>query len=92
MIMNKIQLAEFYRKESNGEISKAKALKEINDFIETLNEALAMDGKVKFHEKATFEVLVRKPRVISNPATRELIEIYPKKTVKFRLSKMVKKD
>ena len=89
--MNKIQLAEFYRKESNGEISKAKALKEINDFIETLNEALVMDGKVKFHEKATFEILVRKPRVISNPATRELIEIYPKKTVKFRLSKMAEK-
>lgn len=92
MIVNKVQLAEFYRKESNGEISKVKALKEINDFIETLNEALMMDGKVKFHEKATFEVLVRKPRVISNPATRELIEIYPKKTVKFKLSKMVAKD
>lgn len=92
MIMNKSQLAELYRRETDGEISKLKALKEIDDFMETLNEALMTDGKVKFHEKATFEVLERKPRVISNPATRERLEIYPKKTVKFKLSKIVKVD
>lgn len=90
--MNKVQLAEFYREESNGEISKAKALKEINDFMETINEALMLAGKVKFHEKGTFEVLIRKPRIISNPSTRELIEIYPKKTVKFRLSRIIEAD
>ena len=33
----------------------------------------------------------RKPRIISNPSTRELMKIYPKKTVKFRVSKNVMK-
>lgn len=37
-----------------------------------------------------FEILIRQPRVIANPVTKEPMKIYPKKTVKFRVSKKMK--
>ena len=85
--MNKRELAKVYSEMSNGEISERKALKEIDIFLETLEEALLIDGEVKFTKVGVFEILIRKPRVIANPITKELMTIYPKKTVKFRISK-----
>ena len=88
--MNKRELAKVYSEMSNGEISERKALKEIDIFLETLKEAVITDGEVKFPKRGIFEILERKPRIISNPVTRELMKIYPKKTVKFRMSKKMK--
>ncbi|MDU1912398.1 HU family DNA-binding protein [Fusobacterium sp.] len=85
--MNKKELSKEYSKMSNGEISEKKALKEIEIFLETLQQALATDKQVKFLGRGVFEVLERKSRTIANPATREPMTIYPKKTVKFRVSK-----
>ena len=88
--MNKREVAKVYSEMSNGEISERKALKEIDIFLETLEEALLIDGEVKFTKVGVFEILIRKPRVIANPITKELMTIYPKKTVKFRISKKMK--
>lgn len=89
--MNKEGLAIVYSKISKKKISIRKSLIEIDIFLETVKEALQKNEKIKFVEKGTFEVLKRKPRMISNPATRELMKIYPKKTVKFRVSKNIEK-
>ena len=56
----------------------------------TVKEAIALDGEVRFPKRGAFEILIRKPRVVSNPVTREQMEIYPKKTVRFRASKKMK--
>ena len=66
------------------------AEEEIREFLETVEEAIAIDGGVKFQERGIFEILTRQPRMVSNPVTREQMEIYPKKTVKFRASKKMK--
>ena len=66
------------------------AEEEIREFLETVEEAIAIDGEVKFQERGIFEILTRQPRMVSNPVTREQMEIYPKKTVKFRASKKMK--
>ena len=87
--MNKRELAKVYSEMSKGEISERKALKEIDIFLETLEEALLIDGEVKFTKVGVFEILIRKPRVIANPITKELMTIYPKKTVKFRVAKNI---
>ena len=81
--MNKRRFAKVYRDLSNEKIDINQALKEIENFLKTIEEALIADGKIKFIEKGTFEILERKPRIISNPLTRELMTIYPKKSVKF---------
>lgn len=85
--MNKKELAKIYKEVSNGEISARKAAKKINIFLETLQEALQIDGTVVFINRGIFEIKERNSRTISNPVTRERMNIYPKKTVKFRVSK-----
>ena len=49
------------------------------------------DIAAKYLTEKGFEILERKPKIISNPSTRETMKIYPKKTVKFRISKNIKK-
>ena len=88
--MNKREFAKIYRKISPGDATIEAALRDIDIFLETLKEALQIEGKVKFVKRGTFEVISRKPRVISNPATREQMTIYPKKIIKFRASKKIK--
>ena len=87
--MNKKGLAKLYIKVSKSEISIKKALEEIDIFLETMQEALVISGKVKFMKKGTFEVLKKEPRIVSNPSTRELMKIYPRKVVRFRASKSI---
>ncbi|EHO78029.1 HU family DNA-binding protein [Fusobacterium ulcerans] len=89
--MNKRRFAKVYRDLSNEKIDINQALKEIENFLKTIEEALIANGKIKFIEKGTFEILERKPRIISNPLTRELMTIYPKKSVKFTSSKKLNK-
>ena len=89
--MNKKGSAKLYIKVSKSEISIKKALEEIDIFLKTMQEALIISGKVKFMKKGTFEVLKKEPRIISNPSTRELMKIYPKKVVRFRASKNIMK-
>ena len=85
--MNKKELAKIYKEVSNGEVSARKAVKKINIFLETLQEALQIDGIVVFINRGIFEIKERNSRIISNPVTRERMNIHPKKTVEFRVSK-----
>ncbi|MFV0578858.1 HU family DNA-binding protein [Fusobacterium ulcerans] len=88
--MNKRELAKVYVKMSPKNISIVQAGKEIEEFLETVKEAIALDGEVRFPKRGAFEILTRKPRVVANPVTRERMTVYPKKTVKFRASKKIK--
>ena len=90
--MNKRELAKVYSEMSKGEISERKALKEIDIFLETVQEALQKSRSLIFMNIGIFEIKERKPRIISNPVTRELMKIYPKKIVRFRVSKKINKE
>ena len=87
--MNKREFVSVYSKINSVEISKRQALKEVDIFFSTLQEALQKYGSVVFINRGIFEVVERKPRTIANPATREPMKIYPKKTVKFRVSQNI---
>ena len=89
--MNKRELAKVYSETSKGEISARKALKEIEVFLETMQEALEKSHSLMFRNIGIFEVIERKSRIIANPVTRELMKIYPKKIVKFRVFKSIVK-
>lgn len=85
--MNKKLFVKVYRELSKENISINTALKEVEDFLEVLEKALLIDGKVKFIKKGVFEIIKRKTRRISNPQTRDVMEIYPKKNLRLRVSK-----
>ena len=89
--MNKRELAKIYSKISQGKVSQKAALEEINMFTQTLQEALMKYDSVSFINIGVFEILERKPRLVSNPSTREIMKIYPKKVVRFRASKNIMK-
>ena len=90
--MNKKEMAKLYQKMSSKKISIMEAEEEIREFLETVKEGIALDGEVKFQERGIFEILTRKPRVVANPVTKEPMKIYPKKTIKFRVSKNLKNN
>ena len=89
--MNKRELAKIYSIISQGKVSQKAALEEINMFTQTLQEALMKYDSVSFINIGVFEILERKPRLVSNPSTREIMKIYPKKVVRFRASKNIMK-
>ena len=88
--MNKREFAKTYRKISSDDMTIETVLTDVDIFLETLREALQIEGEVKFIRRGSFEVISRQPRVVANPVTREKMEIYPKKTVRFRASKKIK--
>ena len=90
MLMNKREFAKTYRKISSDDMTIETVLTDVDIFLETLREALQIEGEVKFVKRGTFEVISRQPRVISNPVTRERMTVYPKKIVRFRASKKIK--
>lgn len=89
--MDKRALIKLYKKISPETLTLEEAKKEVDIFIETLEEALVADGSMKFIKKGVFEIFARQPKIISNPSTRERMIIYPKKTVRFRASKLLVK-
>lgn len=88
--MNKREMAKIYQQLSKNKITQMEAIKEIEQFLNILEEALLEYGKVKFMEKGVFEILERKPRRIADPNTKEPLIIYPQKIVKFKSSSFLK--
>ena len=88
--MNKREMAKLYTKINPEMLSIITAENEIEEFLETMKEAIVIDGKVKFPKIGTFEILTRKSRIVANPVTKEQMTIYPKKIIKFRASKKIK--
>ncbi len=58
--MNKRELARLYKEMNSKDLTVSKAKKEIEDFIETLEEALLIDGEVRFIRRGTFDIFSRK--------------------------------
>lgn len=86
--MNKKKFIQYYKKDTT--LNTKEATEDIEIFFELLGTILNSEKKVSFSKKGVFEVLNRLPRKISNPSTREIMEISPVKTIKFRMSKKVK--
>ena len=88
--MNKREFAKTYRKISPYDATIETVLTDVDIFLETLREALQIEGEVKFIRRGSFEVISRQLRVVANPVTRKRMTVYPKKTVRFRASKKIK--
>lgn len=87
--MDKRKFINLYSQLSGQKIDKDEAKIDVEAFLELVTEFLKKGETIKFMNVGSFSILDRKPRVISNPATRERMTIYPKKTVKFIPSKKV---
>ena len=83
--MSKKEFVDAYAK-ATGE-TKKRAEELINQFLETVEEALVNDETVQFVGWGTFGVHERKERVGRNPQSGEEIKIAAKKVVRFKVGK-----
>ena len=83
--MSKKEFVDAYAK-ATGE-TKKRAEELINQFLETVEEALVNEETVQFVGWGTFGVHERKERVGRNPQSGEEIKIAAKKVVRFKVGK-----
>ena len=83
--MSKKEFVDAYAK-ATGE-TKKRAEELINQFLETVEEALVNEETVQFVGGGTFGVHERKERVGRNPQSGEEIKIAAKKVVRFKVGK-----
>ena len=83
--MSKKEFVDAYAK-ATGE-TKKRAEELINQFLETVEEALVNEETVQFVGWGTFEVKERAARTGINPQTKKEIKIPAKKVVKFKVGK-----
>ena len=81
--MNKNEIIENVSKVT---CAKTEAGDAVNMFIKTIKKALKRDERVTISEFGTFYVKFVKARKGRNPRTGEIIDIPPKKVVKFKTS------
>lgn len=88
--MNKSQLIESVAAEL-GE-SKAAASRAVEAVINSIAEGLKHDDAVTLVGFGTFSKRERSARTMRNPATGDLIEVKPSRTVGFKPSQSLKKE
>jgi integration host factor subunit beta len=88
--MLKHELADQVVKKINSTCLKRDVLATIELILETIVEALEQGRRVEIRGFGSFCVRQRKARVTKNPKTGKIMEIPPRKTVHFAMSKAIK--
>lgn len=74
-----------------NDISKNEAEKILNAILDSVEDALAQDGKIVLKSFGVMDVVERKAREGRNPATGEAVQIPAQKSVRFRAGEALKK-
>jgi len=59
-------------------------------FLDELMTELAKDNRLEFRDFGVFEIRTRAARVAQNPRTLERVPVSAKRTVKFKMGRMMK--
>ncbi len=62
----------------------------VDIIIETMSESLDRDNRVEIRGFGSFSVRTRKARLTKNPKTGKIMDIPPRKTLHFAMSKSLK--
>ena len=62
----------------------------VHEFLALMMQELAAGNRLEFRDFGIFEIAERAPRVAANPKTMERIEIPRRKTVKFKLARLMR--
>ena len=62
----------------------------IQAFLDEMAAELAKDNRLEFRDFGVFEVRTRASRVAQNPKTLQRVDVPAKKTVKFKIGRMLK--
>ena len=62
----------------------------VQGFLDDIVEELGRDNRLEFRDFGVFESKRRAARVAQNPKTLERVEVPPKRTVKFKVGRLMK--
>ena len=63
----------------------------VQDFLDSMIIELGRGNRLEFRDFGVFEVRSRKARMAQNPKTLEPVPVPPKRTVKFKVGRVMKK-
>jgi integration host factor subunit beta len=61
----------------------------VQKFLDEMTNELGQGNRLEFRDFGVFEIRDRKKRVAQNPKTLERIEVPPKRTVKFKVGRLM---
>jgi len=64
----------------------------IQTFLDEITEQLANDNRLEFRDFGVFETRTRAARIAQNPKTLERVEVPMKRTVKFKMGRLMKEN
>lgn len=62
----------------------------IQSFLDEIVVELAQDNRLEFRDFGIFETRTRASRMAQNPKTLERVEVPPKRSVKFKMGRLMK--
>ena len=63
----------------------------VQHFLDEITEELALNNRLEFRDFGVFEPRTRQPRTAQNPKTLERVHVPAKRTVKFKMGRMMSK-
>jgi len=64
----------------------------IQAFLDEIIAELSEDNRLEFRDFGVFETRIRAPRIAQNPKTMERVEVPAKRTVKFKMGRLMKQN
>ncbi len=62
----------------------------VQSFLDEIINELATDNRLEFRDFGVFETRTRTARVAQNPKTLERVQVPPKRSVKFKMGRLMK--
>lgn len=62
----------------------------IQAFLDEITDELREDNRLEFRDFGVFEIRTRAARVAQNPKTLERVHVPPKRTVKFKMGRLMR--
>ena len=62
----------------------------IQTFLDEVVDELAQDNRLEFRDFGVFETRTRSSRVAQNPKTLERVQVPPKRSVKFKMGRLMR--
>lgn len=62
----------------------------VQSFLDEIINELAQDNRLEFRDFGVFETRLRSSRVAQNPKTLERVEVPPKRSVKFKMGRLMR--
>jgi integration host factor subunit beta len=64
----------------------------IQAFLDEITKELCRDNRLEFRDFGVFETRTRAARIAQNPKTLERVEVPAKRTVKFKIGRLMKEN